>query len=52
MKSMFKNYVCNKIQNRIIPYSLYTNTTQLMTYLVLSELGIKASYIALILMFL
>jgi hypothetical protein len=49
---MFKNYVCNVIQNRLIPYTLYSNSTQLVTYLVLSELGLKASYIALILMFL
>ena len=52
MKSAFKNYVCNVIQNRLIPYTVYSNSTQLVTYLVLSELGLKASYIVLILMFL
>jgi hypothetical protein len=52
MKSAFKNYVCNAIQNRLIPYTVYSNSTQLVTYLVLSELGLKASYIVLILMFL
>jgi hypothetical protein len=52
MKSAFKNYVCNVIQNRLIPYTVYSNSTQLLTYLVLSELGLKASYIVLILMFL
>lgn len=52
MKSAFKNYACNVIQNRLIPYTVYSNSTQLLTYLVLSELGLKASYIVLILMFL
>ena len=52
MKSAFKNYACNVIQNRLIPYTIYSNATQLATYLVLSKLGIKASYIVLILMFL
>ena len=52
MKSAFKNYVSNVIQNRLIPYTVYSNSTQLVTYLVLSKLGINASYIALILLFL
>ena len=49
---MFKNYVCNVIQNRLIPYTIYSNATQLATYMVLTKLGINASYIALILLFL
>jgi hypothetical protein len=52
MKSAFKNYVSNVIQNRLIPYTLYSNTTQVATYIILSKLGIQASYIALILLFL
>ena len=52
MKSAFKNYVSNVIQNRLIPYTVYSNTTQLATYIVLTKLGINASYIALILLFL
>ena len=51
MKSAFRNYACNVIQNRLIPYTIYS-ATQLATYIVLTKLGIKASYIVLILLFL
>ena len=52
MKSAFKNYISNAIQSRIIPVNVLSNATQLATYIILSKLGIKMTYITLILMFL
>ena len=52
IKGLVKNYVSNTLQNRLIPYTIYSNATQITTYLILSKLGVHATYIAIILMFL
>ena len=52
VKAALKNVLSNKIQSQIIPSNLYTNVTQLATYVILSKIGINAPTIALILLFL
>jgi len=47
-----KNYVSNSISNTIMPINFYSNLNQVITYVVLSKLGINGSVIALIIMFL
>jgi hypothetical protein len=47
-----KNYISNSMSNTIMPFNFYSNANQVITYIVLSKLGIKASVIAIIIMFL
>lgn len=47
-----KNYVSNSISNTIMPINFYSNLNQVVTYFVLSKLGINGSVIALIILFL
>jgi hypothetical protein len=47
-----KNYVSNTLSNTIMPFNFYSNANQIITYVVLSKLGMKGSMIALIIIFL
>ena len=47
-----KNYVSNSLSNRLLPFNFYNNVNQIVTYFLLSKLGINGSMIALILLFL
>ena len=47
-----QNFICNKVQNIIVPYNIYTNIPQLVIYYSLTKFGMNASIVALILLFL
>ena len=52
VKIGIQNYVSNTLSNTFMPLNFYSNVNQIVTYFVLSKLGINGGMIALIILFL